>query len=211
MRAVWSLVAKRLIYIDYTQPHPENWSICLTPRGAEAADDASLNPDNVPRYLKKVTEDVPHLSEISQLYLREALQAYTGDCFLASTMMLGVASEAMFYDVAESFAKWLNTESGKKLTEILAKESIPYIHKFVEFQKRLLASKGQLPPALQQNLDLNINSVLELLRLARNDVGHPTGIKMERHDAFQYLLLFPGLARRLHEIKTFCDKQISST
>ena len=205
MQAVWALVARGLIYIDYSQPHPGNWSIHLTDRGAEAADDANLNPDNVPNYLRKIAGDVPGLSEVPRLYLEESLRAFANDCFLASTMMLGVAAEAVFYDVALSFANWLETESGKKLRDLLEKESSAYIHKFVEFQKRLAASKGHLPPNLQQNLDLNINSVLELLRLARNDVGHPTGAQVTRQTAFQYLVVFPGLASRLYEIKAFCD------
>ena len=205
MRAVWSLVAKRMIYIDYSQPYSENWCIFLTERGAEAADDSSINPDNVPNYLKKLVGDVPGLSQTARLYLEEALRAYANDCFLASTMMLGVAAEAVFYDVASSFAKWLGTESGKRLAELLDKDTSAYIYKFTEFQKRLLASKGHMPSGLQQNLDLNINSVLELLRLARNDVGHPTGVEVGRQNAFQYLVVFPGLARRLYDIKGFCD------
>lgn len=205
MAAVWSLVAKRLVFIDYSQPHPENWNIYLTDRGVEAADDANLNPDNVPNYLKKISGDVPGLSNVARLYLEESLRAYANDCFLSSTMMLGVAAEAVFLDVAPSFCNWVGLEQGKKLAALLDKNTSAYVCKFTEFQKRLLPAKGHMPSNLQQNLDLNINSVLELLRLARNDVGHPTGVTVTRQDALQYLIVFPGLARRLYDIKGFCD------
>lgn len=205
MQAVWALVARRLIYIDYRQPHPENWSIHLTERGQEAIEDSAINPDNIPQYLSRIAADIPDLTDIPKLYLTESLRAYSNDCFLAATMMLGVTAEAIFYDVASSFAKWLETTAGKTLAEILAKQSAGYTQKFIEFQKRLTANKGLLPQSLQQNLDLNINSILELLRLARNDVGHPTGIQIDRQNAFQYLVVFPGLAKRMYDLKKFCD------
>ena len=201
MQAVWSLVARRLAYIDYSQPDSSNWSVKLTERGWEAVNDSNLNPDDIPLYLRRVATDIPELGSIPRFYLDEALRAYSSDCFSASTMMLGVAAEAVFFDVATPFATWLNSRAGKALAEILEKPTVAYVQKFVEFQKRLAASKGDLPAPLQQNLDLNINSVLELLRLARNEVGHPTGIQVDRHSAFQYLVIFPGLAQRLYDLK----------
>lgn len=201
MEAVWSLVAKRMVYVDYSQSASSNWKIHLTERGREAARDSTLNPDNVPAYLRRVVADIPALTTIPRFYLDEALRAYSNECYTASTMMLGVAAEATFYDVAVSFAAWLNNSSGSALADVLAKPTTAYIQKFIEFQKRLAANKGHLLVHLQQNLDLNINSVLELLRLARNDVGHPTGVQVTRHDAFQYLVIFPGLAKRLYDLK----------
>jgi len=205
MEAVWSLVAKRLIYVDYSQSASSNWKILLTERGREAAGDLTLNPDNVPAYLRRVVSDIPALTVIPRFYLDEALRAYSNECYTASTMMLGVAAEAAFYDMAASFAAWLNNSAGSALANVLAKPTTAYIQKFVEFQKRLAANKGHLPAHLQQNLDLNINSVLELLRLARNDVGHPTGVQIDRHDAFQHLVIFPGLARRLYDLKAYFE------
>jgi hypothetical protein len=201
MEVVWALVARRLIYIDYSQPASSNWSIHATARGRAAAADSSLSPDNAPAYLKRVIQDVPELSDVPRFYLEEALEAYAGECFTASTMMLGVAAEAVFYDVAAPFSEWLGTDAGKTLAGILEKPAVAYVQKFTEFQKRLAASKGHLPGELQQNLDLNINSTLELLRLARNDAGHPTGIRVDRPSAFQYLVVFPSLAKRLYALK----------
>jgi hypothetical protein len=156
MQAVWSLVAKELAYIHYSQPHPANWSIYLTDRGAEAAEDENLNPDSVPNYLRKIAGDVPDLSEAAKLHLEESLRAFASDCFLASTMMLGVAADAVFYDVALAYTKRLDTESGIKLMELIDKEPFAYIHKLTEFQKRLATAKGHMTSGLQQNLDLNI-------------------------------------------------------
>jgi hypothetical protein len=84
MEVVWALVARRLIYIDYSQPASSNWSIHATARGRAAAADSSLSPDNAPAYLKRVIQDVPELSDVPRFYLEEALEAYAGECFTAS-------------------------------------------------------------------------------------------------------------------------------
>ena len=204
MEAVWALVARGLAYIDFSQPAPENWTLELTDAGERAIADNSYIPDNAPAYLKRIAEDIPGLTATARLYLEEALRAFTTRNYLSATLMLGVSAEAVFYDAAYAFCDWTPDGSGAKLKELLDRESYAYVRKFEDFQKRLLVHKPSLPGDFQQNLDLNLNSLLELLRLARNDVGHPTGVSVPRENAFQYLVIFPMLARRLYGIRAFC-------
>jgi hypothetical protein len=205
MEAVWSLLSRRMVYLDFSQSSATNWDICLTEKGRKASDDAHLNPDNVSAYLQHVASRVGELDSVAMFYLEESLRCYANECYTASTMMLGVAAEAMFYEVATVFSIWLGNKSGKILSQLLEAPAKSYVQKFIEFQKRIAANKGHLPSNLQQNLDLNINAVLELLRIARNDVGHPTGIVVEQDSAFQYLVLFPSLAKRLKELKLYFE------
>lgn len=204
MQLVWALTANGLCFIDFSQSAPENWTLELTTAGRSALEDESFIPDNVPAYLKKIAADIPDLSATANLYLSESLRSYTSRNYLAATMMLGVAAEAIFYESAEAFADWTPDRSGAKLKALLADPKISYIRKFDEFQKRLSPLKSSLPADFQQNLDLNINSILELLRLARNDVGHPTGLTVAHDNAFQYLVVFPMLAKRLYALRKHC-------
>ena len=209
-QALWSLISKRMAYIEMSQPSASNWSICLTERGANAADRTKINPDNDSAYIAEINKTIPQFSETASLYLQESLTAFSSECYLASTMMLGVATEACFYDIAGSFAKWLGTVPGQQtssqaFSDLLEQPTRAYVHKFAEFQKRLLSNKGHLQAALQQNLDLNINAAIELIRIARNEVGHPTNQGVSRESANQYLLLFPMLAKRLYELKRFFE------
>lgn len=205
-RAVWGLVAQGLAYIDFSQPDSENWTLELTDAGRRAAEDSKYIPDRVPSYLKKIAEDLPGLGATPRLYLQEALRCYVGANYIASAMMLGVASEAAFYDVAYSFCAWTPDASGERLKEILDKDTKAYIQKFVDFRARLETHKSAHPTDLQQNLDLHLNSVMELFRLVRNQVGHPTGVAVKREDAFQYLVIFPTFARRFYFLKAFFDE-----
>lgn len=207
MELVWTLVSRGLGYIDTSQPSPEYWTIELTERGRQALDDSASNPDDVPAYLKKVAEDVPGLSATAKLYLDEALRCYSTENHLAATMMLGVATEAVFYDTALPFSAWVPDGSGAKLRELLERPGAAFVHKFTEFQKRVAVHKSAFPADLAQNVDLSMNSLLELIRLARNDVGHPTGTRVTRESCFQYLVVFPLLAGRLYAIQAFCRKR----
>lgn len=204
MQLVWALVASGLCFINFSQPASENWTLEITNAGRAALEDGNFTPDNVPAYLKKIAADIPDLSATANLYLSESLRSYTSQNYLAATMMLGVAAEAIFYESAEAFADWTPDGSGTNLKALLADPKISYIRKFDEFQKRLSPLKPSLPVDFRQNLDLNLNSILELLRLVRNDVGHPTGITIARDNAFQYLVIFPMLAKRLYALRQHC-------
>jgi len=49
-------------------------------------------------------------------------------------------------------------------------------------------------------LDLHLNYVQERFRVLRNELGHPTGVKLSREDTFAYLMLFPLFARQAHQL-----------
>lgn len=204
MELIWTLVARGFVYIDHSQPAPDYWTVCLAEKGRAAVENAGTTPDDPPAYLRRIGEDIPDMSATARLYLEEALRSYASENFLSATMMLGVASEAIFYDTARIFADWLPDGSGPKLKDVLEKKGTAFVHKFSEFQKRLLAHKSAFPQELSQNMDLSMNSLLELYRIARNDVGHPTGISVLKEDCFQHIVVFPLLARRLYGIRQHC-------
>jgi hypothetical protein len=46
---------------------------------------------------------VPDVGSMVLQYVQESVASYNGRCYLASTVMLGVASEASFLEMARSF------------------------------------------------------------------------------------------------------------
>jgi len=55
--------------------------------------------------MERLLEAAPRTSETTKQYLREALKSYEQECFLASSVMLGVAAEGTSLDVAASFVR----------------------------------------------------------------------------------------------------------
>lgn len=205
MAAVWSLIAQGLAYIDFSQSAPENWNLFLTESGWAAARDEEINPDNSGDYLKRLEEKAPKASQAIKQYAREAIMTYNARCYLASAVMLGVASEAAFIEMALSFGKWLPNSQGQKFIGLIDNPRANYIQKFDEFRKRIEPIRPDLPGELADGMVLTLDSVLDLLRIYRNDAGHPTGKQVSREDAFINLQMFARYLEKLYALKDFFD------
>lgn len=201
LEAYWSLISQGLAYIDMTQPAPENWTLELTGAGYAAVKDQEFNPDDPSGYLSALYSKVPSSSDLVRLYINEAVRTYTNRCYLSCTVMLGVAAEACFMEVAHSFVNWLGEGKSEKLSKLLSNPRTNYIQRFLEFRKKLDQEKNLLPSELKDGLDIQLGAVLDLLRVSRNDAGHPTGKQLYREDCFTALRVFARLLHRLYSLK----------
>jgi hypothetical protein len=201
-QTLWSLVGRGLIYIDIWQPAPENWEWRLTDVGTEAAKDEQFNPDDPERYISRLRANIPEMSDLVSLYADEAVRCYTHACYLASAVMLGVASEAAFIEMAEASTNWLQS-AGVTLKRILDDPRQPYVKKFEEFRKRIEPRKADLPDELADGMSLTFDAVVDLLRVRRNDAGHPTGKPVLRQDQYISLQMFGRYLQRLYQFRAF--------
>lgn len=214
--AVWSLIARGLAYIDFSNADesPMNtndsrkWWVYPTARAKQYARDELPSPDVPDKYLKCLFDGIPQGSNLVELYIREALQTYANQNYIASAVMLGVASEAAFLEMAEVFCDYLPNTEGEKLRRFLESPKSKYSAMLDEFRKRFDVRKGDFPPELADNIDLQLNSVLDLIRRYRNDSGHPSGFQINRAECHQSLVCFVQAAKRLYQLKDFFDEQM---
>lgn len=96
---VWSLVAQGLAYLDTSQIEASNWAVRITAAGRAVLADEEFNPHDPAGYMDRLVANVPGMSDIVTAYMREALGAFNSQLYLASTVMLGVASEAAFLEM----------------------------------------------------------------------------------------------------------------
>jgi hypothetical protein len=200
--AVWALVARRLAYIAMSETWSGDWRLMLTARGHAAAEGSQVNPDDPSNYMKMLIATAPDTTETVRLYLDEALKAFTEECYLSSAVMLGVAAEACSLETADAFTTWAGKDADK-LRAHLKNPRTFYVVKLEEFQKRLATAKSKIPSELSDSLDLYVNSVLQLIRLTRNEAGHPTNRKIDRDECFNNLVVYAGVHKRLHLLKNF--------
>ncbi len=205
MQTLWGLVGRGLIYIDISQSAPENWEWRLTNAGIASAKDEQFNPDDPERYLAQLRSNIPDISNLVLIYANEAAFCYNHECYLASAVMLGVASEAAFLEMAQACVNWLGI-AGKNLHEVICDPHKPYVRKFDEFRKRIVPRKAELPPELADGMSLTFDSVLDLLRISRNDAGHPTGKVVSREDQYISLQMFARYLQRLYDLRSFFQK-----
>ena len=201
MEGVWSLIGQGLAYIDYSQSATENWSLHLTASGRAAANDEEINPDDPAGYIRYLLREVSDLSEIVKGYVHEALHAYNARLYRASAVMLGVASEAAVLEVAATLGQTLQGTEAQHYLDTINAHRRNYIAKFEAFRKKLESKKSALPQELTDGLDLTMNAVGDLLRVCRNDAGHPTGKGVDRDDCFIHLHMFVRYVKKLYAVK----------
>jgi len=147
-------------------------------------------------FVSLVRAEVPDISPEAVVYLEEAVAAFYAGCLLASCVMLGVAAEAEFLRLAEIAA--LHATHGSKFSSM--RKLIGVRQKIAKFQE-CLKLVPDLPYEATEDLETNFLAIQSVLRIARNDAGHPTGAKPQRENVYVYLQLFAPFARQAMRLR----------
>ena len=200
--ALWSLVADGLMYLDTAGQGSgtDNWQWRLSADGRRIAEGGTWEPRDPDGYLERVGREIPDLDELVELYLTEALQSFNARCYLATSVMLGVAAERAFLVMATAFAA--STVSGAPaMAKELDRPRSNYFALWTEFRKRIEPARGSLPDGLADPLTLD--AIADLIRLTRNEVGHPTGRKIDEDTARVHLTIAPMYLRKMQSLTDF--------
>lgn len=185
---LWGLLSDGLAYISKNGQGSgtDNWSWRASRLGVAVATGSvgAWEPRDPTRYLQRLKTAAPDLDEAAINYVREALRAFNARCYLATSVMLGVASEQVFGRLASAFVRAQPGQAGR-LDALLSDPSKTYFKRFEEFRKRLEPQRRTLPPGLADPLTLD--AIADLLRVARNEAGHPTGEEVDEDTAYAHL------------------------
>ena len=94
--------------------NPENYGCNLpffrvTAHGKNCLKTGAFTPHDPKNYLQQLASDNPTLTELSKMYLGEALETFRARNYLATAVMVGVASETILIDLTEAVHKALDT------------------------------------------------------------------------------------------------------
>jgi hypothetical protein len=149
-------------------------------------------------YLALVKAEAIDVSANALLYLDEAVAAFYADCLLASCVMLGVAAEAEFLrliDVAVA-----NASVGPSFARANSERQIR--QKIARFQEGLTSLPKSLRDQAGEDMDTNLHTIQSVLRIARNEAGHPSGSKPpSREQVYVYLQLFVPLIGQFRRLR----------
>lgn len=152
---------------------------------------------DVSSYEALLSKEVPGIDPTTLLYLKEAMQAFRVGAILASTVMLGVATEHTFLLTLETA---LNNSAHAALFAKADKERsiLPKVNAF----KAVLDAQGkQVPQTIREDLDTHFAGILSIIRNFRNQSGHPTGKIIDREQCYILLQLFIPYCKKLYQIK----------
>lgn len=147
-------------------------------------------------YFKLLTRDGVSISSLGSLYLDEALQSFYADCHLAASVMLGVAAEAEFTDFLETYPS-----NGPLKSRFDRCNREKFISGRIKEFRKLLPDIRAVVLHETEDLETNLDGIQAMLRTARNETGHPTGVVSTREQVYVNLQLFIPFARKLHQLK----------
>lgn len=203
--ALYGLIADGLVYLDPGgQSATDNWRWKLSERGIKAVSGGPWEPYDPEGYLRRLRRQVPDLDPVAYRYVQEALQAFNARCYLACSVMLGVASEQVFVGLANSVVNALGS-SAEKLRQVLDNSKSSQNARFQQLRARLEPMRNTLPDDLGDNLTMD--AVADLLRITRNDAGHPTGRSVDEDTAYTHLQMAARYLGKMTALAQYFDQQ----
>lgn len=203
--ALWGLVGEELLYLDTAGQGSgtDNWQWRLSADGQRIAQGGSWEPHDPDGYLDRVRREIPDLDELVEMYLTEALRSFNGRCYLATSVMLVVAAERAFLVMAAAYAA-SSVPGAQAMARELARLRSNYFALWTEFRKRIEPVRQDLPDGLADSLTLD--AIADLIRLTRNEVGHPTGRQIDEDTARVHLTIAPTYLRKMRALTIHFDE-----
>lgn len=194
----WDLFRQGFITLGLNDSNPQWPFFRLSHFGEQAlATQSPYRFHDTSSFLGLVKNEVSDISPEALVYLDEAVSAFYAGCLLASCVMLGVAAEAEFLRLAETTAQ--NPTYSAKFSAVAQKNLIR--QKITKFQDCLKPLIPSLAHEATEDLETNFLAIQSVLRIARNEAGHPTGATPHREQVYVYLQLFVPFARQLMRLR----------
>jgi hypothetical protein len=205
--ALWGLVGDGLVYLDPSRQAPDNWRWKLSALGIQAVSGGTWEPRDPEGYLRRLRAHSPTADPLAIRDVQEALAAFNARCYLATSVMLGVASERVLDGLARAVADALG-ESAQKLRRELDNPRSSQLTRFKVLRKQLEPRRPRLPEGLADTLTLD--AVADLLRLTRNDAGHPTGGEVDEDTAYTHLQMAARYLQKMTTLQAHFERVMTS-
>lgn len=196
---IWDLILQRVLTPGVSEHTPDLPHIRVTDYGKKCLKSMEMLPHDPDGYLEYLRKEIPQTDDTIIMYIAESLQTFLTGNLLASTVMLGGASEKAVLLLMEAYVNAISDPSEKKRFEQSTKR-FGILRKFKEFRKRLDSIRKNIPRPISDDLNIQLDGIFNWIRNCRNDVGHPTGRKINRRLAFSNLQLFIPYCKRIYDL-----------
>lgn len=203
----WQLIIQGVISPGLNAANPNLPHFHITDYGMKVLEEEKFIPHDPTDYLNKFSSTVVNPDPIVLAYLTESLRCFTTGSFLASTMMLGIASERIFIDLCDVLLNSLVNETEKQQFQKIC-ESISMISKFTWVQDKIESIMKKNRSALPKNTKTALLGIFDFIRIQRNDIGHPQDNLQipSRDDVYVNLRLFPQYCSTVKGVEEYISK-----
>ena len=176
----------------------------LTAYGEQVLRETQESPYDPLGFLTRLSLDSPDLERNTIDFMKEAVDCFLARHLRAATVMVGLASENEIIHLIEQYDNSLGEDRKTTFERELSKcRSIK--DRFDVLYRHLLQDRGSLPLETRE-LDTWLQGVFQVIRLSRNDAGHPIGVDHSSEDVFANLVLFRTYAKHLSRLKRYLQK-----
>jgi len=174
----------------------------LTEHGRKALENLSRDPLNPDGYLAYIRTNFT-INQIAESYLNEAIRVYNADCYKASAVMIGAATESIILEIRDSIVTELNN-SGQSVPSNLRDWRIKRV---LDAIKNILnAQINNMPNSLRDSFSSYWSAFTQQIRAARNEAGHPSSIEPISLDTVHAsLLIFPELCHLANDLNDWIN------
>lgn len=199
----WSLFREGIITLGRDSSNREFPFFRLSIYGKKVIDnEQTYFFHDVSSYRERLEIEIPSLDEVTKVYLQEAMQSFRIGCLLASSVMLGVATEHTFNKLIEAI-----DQSGKYKDDYksVSKEHL-ISRRLTKFKNVFDSNKKDYPTEICQDFDSQFLCIQTVIKNYRNESGHPTGKIIDREQMYVLLNLFITYGKKAYELIRFFKK-----
>src|SRR5271157_986195 len=169
---VWDLIIARIL-IPGTPNSDQGWQfLSLTDHGLKVVSERHPVPYDPDGYLARLQPATGGLSPTILCYLQEALSTFRSSNYLASTVMLGAASEMLFIEVCTAIGEVIHDPEARSRFDDRTGPKRNMVDRVKAVTDWLSQKKAQLPPVwLSPGRLLLINRIADQIRDRRNEAG----------------------------------------
>lgn len=196
--ALWELVTRGMLFPRLV--HDENNTFfTVTSHGREVLEATEPTPYDPHNFLRRVREQGPMLEPETLAFFSEAITCFLHGHNRAAAVMTGLASENEVLALIELYSRSLESARRQSFERRIG-QSRSLKQRFDVLYADLYQLRGALPDGLGE-VDFWLNGVFQLIRVTRNDAGHPIGAEPAREAVYANLNLFLLYARNLSALK----------
>lgn len=192
-------VNNNLLFVGYGDDQGFPW-FTLTAYGVECIKKGELLPFDPNGYLVSVQSRVPGLDIVTMTYLREAISTFNRDFYLSASVALGVAAEALILRMIDAYISAI-ADQQRRMNAEARYEGKQLRAQYGQFKQDFASLRPTLPRDLYGDFETHLDSIFQLIRVTRNDSGHPSGAIPERAVVMANLQAFPYFAKRVLAIE----------
>lgn len=188
----------------------------VTKYGLKCIEERGIFPYDPDAYMQKISS-ISSIDEWEKFYIEQSLKCYNADAFESALIMIGLAGEYLATQLIEKMESFLaNKEPTLQATYVNALQGKNVVsQRYAEYENILLevlklkdATTNQIKYPTLKGLSPSLDNAAKAiyatyLRLTRNELAHPSGLKVDRVQCLSLMTSYIKYCETQHKYLDF--------